>query len=126
MPEEDEELVNEGMYGKALAKYLQRELALNGYHTPSISCEDWGWWITVAGLPYSCGIGVYGRRMEDREDLDLCVTVLTPRGKRWSWTRFRFMDTTMEVDRLHLTLRQICSVDKDIHVIAESFDFPFP
>jgi hypothetical protein len=35
LPGEKEELVNEGMYGKALAQYLQEKLRERGYDAPS-------------------------------------------------------------------------------------------
>ena len=121
---EDDELINEGMYGKAFARYLQGSLAQYGYETPDIVCEDWGWWVTIDGLPFSCGIGIYGLQIDDTNDLDLCVTVLTPRGKKWSWSKFRFVDTTAEIDRLHETIRNICIEDGDVNLVAETPDFP--
>jgi len=42
LPGEKEELVNEGMYGKALAQYLQGKLKDRGYDAPFICCEDYG------------------------------------------------------------------------------------
>jgi hypothetical protein len=126
LPGEDDELVNEGMYGKAFAQYLQAALAQHGYETPLVVCEDWGWWVTIAGLPFPTGIGIYGVRIEDTDELDLCVTVLTPKGKKWMWGRFRFIDTTNEIDRLHQTIRSICDADPEITVLAESHEFPLP
>ncbi len=41
MPGEDDELVNEGMYGKACSQYLQANLACRGYSVPFVVCEDW-------------------------------------------------------------------------------------
>ncbi len=124
MPGEDDELVNEGMYGKAFARYLQDHLIENGYEAPDVVCEDWGWWVTISGLPFTCGIGVYGIQIDDTDDLDLCVTVLTPRGKKRSWSNFRFVDTTADVDRLYETIRDICKSDDDVAVVAETPDFP--
>ncbi len=124
MPGEDDELVNEGMYGKSFAQYLQQTLVQRGYQVPAVACEDWGWWVSIAGLHFACGIGVYGRRRAEKDDLDLCVTVLTPKGKKWSWSRFRFVDTSAEVDRLHQTLLSICDADEDVTVLAVTPDFP--
>ena len=42
---EKEELVNEGMYGKALCAYLQVKLLLVGIQVPFFCNEDWGWWL---------------------------------------------------------------------------------
>ncbi|QEG01439.1 hypothetical protein Mal15_55150 [Stieleria maiorica] len=124
MPGEEEELVNEGMYGKAFALYLRDALGRKGCQATQVVCEDWGWWVTVSGLPFSCGIGIYGMRIDHSDDLDLCVTVLTPRGKKWSWSRFRFVDTTADVDRLHEAIREICAADDDVTIVAETPGFP--
>lgn len=124
LPGEDDELVNEGMYGKAFAEYLQTRLAQRGYQTPMVVCEDWGWWLTIAGLPFTCGLCIYGCRIDDTDDLDLCVTVSTDRGRKWSWGRFRFIDTTAEVERLHQTVRSTLADDSDITIVAETPDFP--
>lgn len=124
LPGEDEELVNEGMYGKALAEYLQKKLAERGYQTPSINCEDWGWWLTIAGLPFKCGLCIYGRRIGDTDELDLCVTGSSSGGRRWNWSRFRFIDTTPDAEKLHETIRSIFADDPDITIIAETPEFP--
>jgi hypothetical protein len=124
MPGEAEELVNEGMYGKACAQYLQTALARHGYSIPRITCEDWGWWVEVAELDFACGIGVYGKQIEKTQDLDLCVTVLTPKGKKWSWRKLRSIDTTTEVERLHEAIRGIFASDSEVTVVCESPDFP--
>ncbi|MCY2973330.1 MAG: hypothetical protein NTW52_01545 [Planctomycetota bacterium] len=124
LPGEDVELVNEGMYGKSLALYLQVKLAENGYKTPCVVCEDWGWWLEVKRLDLTCGIGVYGMQIDDTDDLDLCVTVLTPKGKKWNWAKLRSIDTSSEVEKLHDTIRSIFTDDLDITIVCESLDFP--
>ena len=124
LPAEEDELVNEGMYGKACAQYLQTNLARRGYTTPFVVCEDWGWWVEVRGLDFTCGIGVYGMQIDDTDDLDLCVTVLTLKGKKWNLTKLRSIDTTAEVDRLDQTIRSIFESDADVTVVCESPDFP--
>ena len=124
LPGEDDELVNEGMYGKALAEYLQSRLAHRGYQTPLVVCEDWGWWLTIAGLPFTCGLCIYGSRIDDSDDLDLCVTISTAKGRKWSWGRFRFIETTAEVERLHQAVRSVLTDDSDIAILGETPDFP--
>ena len=124
MPGEEDELVNEGMYGKACAEYLQSNLANLGYTTPFVVCEDWGWWVEVKGLEFTCGIGVYGLQIDESNELDLCVTVLTPKGKKWNWTKLRSIDTSPEVTRLHDTIRRIFENDGDVTIVRESLDFP--
>lgn len=124
MPGEEDELVNEGTYGKACAYYLQSNLVRMGYTVSQAVCEDWGWWVGVKGSADTLGIGVYGMRIDDTDDLDLCVTVLVPRGRRWSWRRLRWIDTTAEVDRLHQAMRSVFEADQDITVIGEFSDLP--
>ena len=124
LPGEDDELVNEGMYGKACAQYLQSNLSSRGYSVPFFVCEDWGWWVEVKGLDFTCGIGVLGMQIDDSDDLDICVTVLTPKGKKWNWTKLRSIDTSVEVNKLHETIRTIFEDDNDVTIICESPDFP--
>jgi hypothetical protein len=124
MAGEADELVNDGIYGKALSEYLQAQLATRGYSTPMVVCEDWGWWVTIAGLPFGCGLCVYGMQIDESSDLDLCLTVSTPAGRKWSWTRFRFIDTTPEIERLYETIRAILGSDPEVTVMGETDDFP--
>ena len=123
LPGEDDELVNEGMYGKACAQYLQSNLSSRGYSVPFFVCEDWGWWVEVKGLDFTCGIGVYGMQIDDSEDLDICVTVLTPKCKKWNWTKLRSIDTSVEVNKLHETIRTILGDDNDVTIICSPLTF---
>ena len=124
LPDEHKELVNEGMYGKACALYVQAGLAADGYSTPFIACEDWAWWVEVAGLGIICGVGVYGMQIEDSTELDLCVTTLATKSKTWSWRQFRSIDHSAEIHRLHETLKRVLTTDADILILGESLDFP--
>lgn len=124
LPGEEAEFVNEGTYGKALALYLREALAPRAYAAGPPVCEDWGWWLTIEGLPFPCGLCLYASRIEGTEELDLCATVSTPKGRKWSWKRFRFIDTTAEVEKLHHALRAIFLEDPDITLLAETEDYP--
>lgn len=59
LPGEEQELVNPGTYGKALAQYLETRLTERAHAVPFICCEDWGWWVEVKGLPFVTGVRVY-------------------------------------------------------------------
>jgi hypothetical protein len=85
LPGEEDELVSEGTYGKALARYLEARLKDRGYDVPFICCEDWGWWVEIRGQPFSLGLCVYKFAEETQE---LCFTISREPGRRWSWTRF--------------------------------------
>ena len=57
--EDEEELINPGLWGKRLAEYLVQQLAERGIKTKQIVGEDWGWYIPVQNegfkLDVCCG-----------------------------------------------------------------------
>src|SRR5690606_37710280 len=59
LPGEEDEVVNEGMYGKALALYLQSKLTERGYKAGFVVAEDWGWWVDIDGPPFTFGVCIY-------------------------------------------------------------------
>ncbi|MEA5474627.1 hypothetical protein VB716_10390 [Synechococcus sp. CCY9201] len=115
LPGEDQELVNEGTYGKACALYLQAQLTAQGYAVPFFTCEDWGWWVEIQGLGRVCGIGIYGRALDDSDDLDLCVTVHLPSTSRWPWFGTQAQDSSPEIARLQELVRMIIEDDPESH-----------
>jgi hypothetical protein len=125
LPGEKEELVNEGMYGKALAQYLQEKLRNRGYNAPFVCCEDWGWWVELKDAPFPFGVCVYCGPETDGL-LDLFCTDGATSAKKWSWRKFRFIDTTPWVEKLHGDLVAILQSDPEVQVISTSMDSPFP
>ena len=124
LPGEKEELVNEGMYGKALAQYLQEKLKGRGYNAPFFCCEDWGWWVELKNAPFTFGVCIYcGPEMDGPFDL-FCTDGATARRK-WSWRNFRFIDTAPWVVKLHDDLVSIFQADPDVTVISTNLDSPF-
>jgi hypothetical protein len=121
LPGEEDELVNEGTYGKALAQYLEARLKDRGYDVPFICCEDWGWWVEIRGQPFSLGLCVY-KGPEDTQES--CFTISKEPGRHWSWTRFRFIDATSRIEKLFSDLKVILSEDIDIQVLGYPADFP--
>ena len=121
-PGEDDELVNEGMYGKSLALYLWNELKKNGYEVPFICCEDWGWWMEIAGHPFALGLCIYGQLNEKTNQLELSTTVSPEEGRRWSWSRLRLVDTSPVVQKLHADVVAIFENDPDIRVLGINDD----
>ncbi|WP_216901667.1 hypothetical protein [Synechococcus sp. CCY 9618] len=126
LPGEDDELVNEGMYGKALAIYLTEKLPEKGYATAGYGCEDWGWWVGLAGFPFTFGVCIYGRRWEDG-DLDLYVSDGAIATHRWSWRTCRFIESGAgpAAARLHSDLLSLFAADPEIHVLATDLELPF-
>lgn len=124
LPGEAEELVNEGMYGKALAEYLTDRLRDRGYDAPFFCAEDWGWWVELAGFPFSFGVCIYGRQLADGQ-LDLYVTDGATAARRWSWRQFRYISTTEAVAKLHADLIAVFEADPEVRVLAVDLEFPF-
>lgn len=125
LPGEEAELVNPGMYGKALAQYLQGRLASMGYDAPFICCEDWGWWVELKDAPFTFGVCIYcGPEREGLLDL-FCTPGATSR-KVWSWRMFRSIDTTPWVERLHADLVAIFEGDPAIELVGTALESPFP
>lgn len=124
LPGEEKELVNEGMYGKALALYLQEKLSERGYAIPFVCCEDWGWWVELKGAPFVFGVRIYCHP-EAHGTKDLYCTGGTTTRRKWSWRRFRFVDTMPWVKKLHEDLIAIFRADSEVKVINTSLDGPF-
>jgi len=122
-PEEANELVNDGTHGKAFAEYLQERLIERGCESPFYCCEDWGWWVEIKGQPFTMGLCVYGFPQVDGS-LDLCVQASPEPERRWSWTRFRFIDRAPWIEKLNLNLAEIVDSDSAIQVLGYSTEFP--
>jgi hypothetical protein len=90
LPGEKDELVNEGMYGKAVAAYLQVKLRDRGYEVPFFCCEDWGWWVELKNAPFGFGVCIYCGPGRDGP-LDFFCTDGAVGRRKWSWRRFRFV-----------------------------------
>jgi hypothetical protein len=52
IPGEDEE-INPGIYGKALAQWLAEQLRAAGYSPGEVIAEDFGWCVPVKSEPHS-------------------------------------------------------------------------
>lgn len=123
LPGEKEELVNEGMYGKALAEYLQAKLTERAYDAPFICCEDWGWWLDLKGAPFAFGVCIYSGPEEDGP-VEFFTTDGATGPRKWSWKRFRFVDTSPWVDKLHQDLLAIFHADEDVEIVGVSEECP--
>jgi hypothetical protein len=124
LPGEKEELVNEGMYGKALAQYLQVKLKERGYDAPFICCEDWGWWVELKAAPFAFGVCIYCGP-ERAGPLDLYCTDGATAAKKWSWRTFRFVDTAPYARKLYDDLVSIFEADREVEVLSTSLAGPF-
>jgi hypothetical protein len=124
LPGEKEELVNDGMYGKALAEYLQARLREQGYEAPFVCCEDWGWWIELKTAPFAFGVCIYSGPEEDGP-VDFACTSGAIAPRKWSWKRFRFVETSPWVDKLHEDLLAVFRADKEVEIVEVTEQFRF-
>ena len=125
LPGERAELVNPGMYGKALAQYLQARLREKGYDAPFFCGEDWGWWVELKTAPFTFGVCIYCAPERDGP-LDLFCTDGARGAKQWSWRRFRSVDTTPYVRKLHEDLIAIFQADPEVPTPQHLAGFPLP
>jgi hypothetical protein len=128
LPAEDSEIVNEGMYGKALCNYLQNELPAEGIEV-SFSCpEDWGWWVEVRHQSITMGLCIYSDSSAgcNPEKYALCSSIQP--SKKWSWSKFKKLDNTSEVNaalEVIDAVERICKRDPEIQFVSRHTDFPF-
>ena len=127
MDGEDKELVNEGMYGKALSIYLQSKLIDKGYKVPFYCNEDWGWWVEIKGFPHLMGLCIYGR--VDNDESKFISNYVIASGvadeRKWSWSKFKFVETTRSVNKLMSDTFDIFKSDIDIQNTKILDDMPW-
>jgi hypothetical protein len=124
LPGEEEELVNKGMYGKALAVYLQAKLAERGYDSSFVVCEDWGWWVDLKGFPFAFGVCVYSHP-DENGPVEFVCTDGAPGPRKWSWKKFGYIETGPFAKKLIADLVAILETDSDVEIIGISDEFPF-
>ena len=123
LPGEEDELVNPGMYGRALSLYLQEKLAEKGHVVPTFNSEDWGWWVEVTGPPLPFGVCVYcGETYEGILEF-ACMVGLISRTK-WSWKQWKKVDAAPWAQKLFDDLVAIFESDPQIELVAITEDCP--
>ena len=98
---EDQE-INPGRFGKALAEFLRDALPLHGFKVRRIVAEDWGWMVDLDHDPFPLWIGC--GNYEEFEHGFLCF--IEP-SKRTVWKGFSKIDTGPTVERLGIALESI-------------------
>lgn len=122
LPGERGELVNEGTYGKALAQYLQAKLKEHAYDVPFVCCEDWGWWVEVRA-PFTCGVLVHSEPQGAGPVRFVCA--FDPlRGRKWSWSKFRFVDASAWMGKVYEDVVEVFRADKDVQIVGVYDEFP--
>lgn len=124
LPGEDDEIVNEGMYGKALAQYVQTELTKRGYAVSFVCAEDWGWWVELNFGPIRSGVCIYALPDLKPPTEYVCTDGFTG-DRKWSWSKFRFIDTMPLAAKLNDDLVSMFRDDEEIEIVTITEDFPF-
>lgn len=124
LPGEEDELLNDGTYGKALAVYLRENLNNLGYDAPFVCCEDWGWWVELKSAPFTFGVCLYSQPESTPPRDFVCSAGITGRRK-WSWKSWWFIDTFRYVEKLEADLLRLFESDPRIEFVGVTDEFPF-
>jgi hypothetical protein len=123
LPGEAEEMVNEGLVGKALALYLQEKLRRLGRDVPFVCCEDWGWWVELAGTPFRFGVCVYSLPC-DGDRAEFCCSDGARAERIWNWRTFGWIETAPWAEALHGELLAIFREDPEVELLGSGPTFP--
>jgi hypothetical protein len=91
----EEEKINPGRWGAALARYLRQELSTQGFSVKEPYAEDWGYAVEIDNPEFNLWIGC--GNYEEYPDGFLCFIVP---DKPIIWKRFRRIDTRARVDAI--------------------------
>jgi hypothetical protein len=111
--DDEEELINPGLWGKRLAEYLVEKLAEKGIETDEMLAEDWGWYVPVRNPGFRLAL-CCGHQSGDDDEF-LCFTdPATPEVKKF----FKKIDATPQLTRLTEAVQQILAADPDIKEVV--------
>ena len=122
---EEDELVNEGMYGKALCLYLENKLPLAGIKVPFFCCEDWGWWIEVNDGEFIMGLCIYSDPEAVNSPERFAIIASITKETKWSWSKFKKVDISDKVLKIMDTVESIFRDDNEIESTSRNDDYPF-
>ena len=125
MPGEDQEIVNERMYGKALCLYLESVLPGAGLKVPSYCAEDWGWWLEVERGAFKMGLCIYSDPEAEKDPERYAILPSVQKAKKWSWSKFKSIDNSTDVLEVVAIVERVLKSDKDIPVVTRHDDYPF-
>ncbi len=122
---EDDELVNEGTYGKALCQYLEKALPTIGINVPSFCCEDWGWWLDVVDGEFNMGLCIYSDPDAEKHPQRYAILPSITQEKKWSWSKFKKVDVSQQVLKIMDNLETLFRGDNEIDHVTRHDNFPF-
>lgn len=125
MPAEDQEIVNERMYGKALCQYLESVLPGAGVEVPSYCAEDWGWWLDVKRGAFKMGLCIYSDPEAKKDPERYAILPSIQQAQKWSWSKFRNIDNSTDVLELVAIIERVLKSDSAISTVERHDDYPF-
>jgi hypothetical protein len=121
---EENEMVNEGMYGKAICLYLKKELPKYNIRVPSFCCEDWGWWVDLNTNEIKMGLCVYSDPESGDSPTRYAIMSSITVGKRWVWSKFKRIDVSQDVLRIMDAVEKLFNEDSEITKVSRHDDYP--
>lgn len=125
MPGEDQEIINERLYGKALCQYLASALPDAGLDVQSYCAEDWGWWLDVQRGAFKMGLCIYSDPDAKLDPERYAILPSVKQLKKWSWSKFKTIDLSADVLEFVAIVEKVLKSDKDIPVVTRHDDYPF-
>jgi hypothetical protein len=122
---EEEEIVNENMYGKALCLYLEKELPKAGIDVPFFCNEDWGWYLDVVDGDFSMALCIYSDPDADGNPQSYCIMPSIMDEKKWSWSKFRKIEVSSNVLQIMDKVTALLEKDTEIKSVTRHDDFPY-
>ena len=130
---EEEELVNDGTYGKSLCLYLERTLPQVDINVPFYCCEDWGWWVEIDHENFNMGLCIYSDPhysdpslwFKGKNPEKYVIISSIENDKRWSWSKFKKIDVTIKVQKVMDALYRVFKEDREIVKVTQLDDYPF-
>ena len=122
---EDDEIVNENMYGKALCQYLEQKLPMAGIKVLTYFPEDWGWWLEVEDNDFNMALCIYSDpdAKHDPERYTILPSIMKER--KWSWSQFKHIDLSGNVLKIMDLLEKVLKEDTEIKAVTRHDYFPF-
>ena len=106
---EDDEIVNDGMYGKALCQYLGNELPKHKIQIPYSGNEDWGWLIRAKTNDFTLDLQIYSDSESGQNPEKYAIMSSVTEQKKWSWKKFKKIEVESEVLYIMDTIEKIFS-----------------
>lgn len=124
---EDEEIVNEGMYGKALCMYLEEKIPTIGLEAPFYCNEDWGWWFEVKEGEFTLPLCIYSDPEGAPEVNPKQYVILSSitNETKWSWRKFRKVNVSKSVTSIMDAVEELFLRDSQITEVKRLDEYPF-